>query len=182
MFERTFKIILLGDYAVGKTSILNRFLQNEYNPEYIPTISTNILEKKFRFQNYLIRLMLWDTTGERELNEMRREFCANTHVCLIVYDICRLSSFKNIEEWYRILLDSINYKPTIWVVGNKIDLNNSRVVKKEEVKKKAEELTFNYIEVSAKTGENIRILFMSILKDLLKARLNEVKRKLEVKV
>jgi small GTP-binding protein len=175
MFERAFKVIMLGDNAVGKTSLLHRYLRGEFKPEYVPTIKTSIYEKEFKFPNYIVRLLLWDLGAESEFNEIRKEYCADARAAIIVYDVCRPSSFKSVDDWYRRIAESASDKLIIWLVGNKIDLEGNRLVDKGAVEKKTKELGIGYMEVSAKTGENIEVLFTSILKDLIKARLNEIR-------
>ena len=170
---------MLGDYAVGKTSLLNRFLGGGFQPEYIPTIKTSISEREFRFPNYLFRLVVWDMGGERTFNKVRRDYCSNAQAAIIVYDVCRPASFESVEEWYRGMDKSVAHKPVVvWLVGNKVDLNENRLVDEEEAKKKAEKLGFGYMETSAKSGENVEALFTSILRDLIKVRLDEVRRDL----
>ncbi len=200
MIERSFKVILLGDYAVGKTSLLNRFLRGEFQPEYIPTIGTEISEKEFRFSSCIIRLMLWDLGGEKEFSEVREEYCANAQAAIIVYDICRPASFKSVEEWYMGMSELANSEPKpfflvkrnvkvaagsaadvpiVWLVGNKLDLKENRVVDRSVAEEKAKKLGSNYMEVSAKTGENVDALFTSILRSLIELRLSTIKKELE---
>jgi len=179
MFERSFKVIFLGDNAVGKTSLLNRFLRGEFRPEYIPTIKTSISEKEFRFSKCLVRLMLWDTDGEAISDEVGRDYCTNAQAAVIVYDVCRLTSLKGAEKWYRTMTKYTDKKPVVWLVGNKLDLKENRVVDRAEAEKIARELGLGYMETSVKTGENVEALLTSVLRDLIRTRLDEVKKGLE---
>lgn len=178
MFERSFKVVLLGDYAVGKTCLLNRFLQGDFKVEYVPTVKANIHEKEFRFPNYVFRLFYWDTAGMYVLDESSAELLAGAHAVILVYDVSRSNSLAVAERQYEAVKGRCDSKPIIWLVGNKIDLKD-RSVDRSKAEKMARELGFSYIETSAKTGENVSKLFNGVFRDLVKARLSEVKRKLE---
>jgi len=178
MFQRTFKVIMLGDNAVGKTSLLNRFLRGEFQPEYIPTMEVNISEKEFTFSKYTVKLLFWDANGKEVLDKDAANYFGNAKAAIIVYDVCRPSSLTFAEEQYRRLVETLGYKPVVWLVGNKRDQEN-RMVDRALAEGKAGVLGIGYIETSAKTGENVEELFMAVLRDLVKARLGEVKRVLE---
>jgi small GTP-binding protein len=178
MLERSFKVVLLGAYAVGKTSLLNRHLAGQFQSEYIPTIRTTISEKAYRVLDCSFKLFYWDP-GVEELNG-NEAFFGNTDGALIVYDICRPATLSAAERYYDALVRRVDVKPAVWLVGNKLDLSHLRVVDRAFAEKMASELGANYIEVSAKTAENVEALFNSLLKVLIRRRLMEVKSKLKV--
>ena len=124
MFERSFKVIFLGGYATGKTSLINRFLGNNFSLEYIPSVKTSVSVKKFIFKNYALKTSFWDREGGSELAEDFKNYCANAQAAIAVFDICRRSSLSDAEIFLKAMFKFS--KPIVWLVGNKIDL------KKEE--------------------------------------------------
>jgi small GTP-binding protein len=175
MFKRNFNVVLLGDYAVGKTCLLHTYLRGFFQPEYVPSVRTSVFEKEYSFTNYKIKLFFWDVCGERVLDDSRKACYANAQAFIIVYDVCRPPSLKAVEEWCGMVRSTVS-NPIIWLVGNKIDLKDSRLVSREEAEGKARSLGVSYIEVSAKTGENVEALFRYVLRDLVKARLEYVRK------
>lgn len=178
MFYRTFKVIMLGDSAVGKTCLLDRFLRGEFQPEYVPTAEVSISEKEFAFSKYTVKLLFWDVNGKEVLGKSAESYCGNAKAAIIVYDVCRPGSMAFAEEQYRRLVETLGYRPVVWLVGNKADLEK-RLVDREAAEEKARVLGLGHIETSAKTGENVEELFTAVLRDLLRARLEEVERVLE---
>ncbi|MEM2996797.1 MAG: Rab family GTPase [Candidatus Bathyarchaeia archaeon] len=176
MFEKTFKIVLLGEHATGKTSLLRKLIYGEFDAEYLPTIKPEIFEREYSFRNGVIRLIIWDAPGSIE--EVDDDFYNGAKAALMLYDVCRKSSLRNLKRWYETLSKFISDKYHIWIVGNKIDLETSRIVGDEQVKEEFRDMDFNYLEISAKTGENVEILFKSILKRLIEAQLEEIKTRL----
>jgi len=178
VFERSFKVVMVGDYAVGKTSLLHSYLRRTYKPEYVPTVKAEISEKVFSFPNYVFKVYYWDTPGMSLLDEASKEFYAKAQAAIMVYDVSRKNSLEVVEKQYRSMIDFLGTQPVTWLVGNKIDLKE-RCVDRSEAERKAKELNSSYIETSAKTGENVDVLFTSVLRDLVRVRLSEVKKSLE---
>ncbi len=175
--SRTFKVAMLGDSAVGKTSILSRFLRDEFHPEYVPTTEISISEREFTFPKYLVKLSFWDANRD-VVGEAFRDYCGNAKALLVVFDVCRASSLNFAEEQYRKAVETLGYRPSAWLVGNKAD-QKGRKVNAAEAEGKAKLLGVNYIETSAKTGENVEELFKAVLRGVVKLRLEEVERALE---
>ncbi len=175
MFEKTFKIAVLGDHATGKTSLLRRLVYGEFDAEYLPTTKPEAFEREYRFRNGVVRLVLWDVPGSLEEVD---ENLYGAKAGLLLYDVCRESSLRSVRRWYELLSKFIRDKSHIWIVGNKIDLESSRKVEAEKVKEKLRDINFNYFEISAKTGKNVEILFKSILRSLIELQLEEVKMRL----
>ena len=176
MLERSFKVVLLGANAVGKTSLLSRHLSGEFQQEYIPTIRTTVSEKAYRVLDCCFKLLFWDPRVEQVNGD--EGFFANTEGALIVYDICRPATLSEAERYYEALVRRVDAKPAVWLVGNKLDLAHLRGVDRALAEEKASELGAAYIETSAKTGENVEALFNQLLKGLIRRRLIEVKGKL----
>lgn len=161
------KLLLLGDLAVGKTSLINRYIQGKFSEDYQPTLGVNIVRKDIRFVkiNALVRLIIWDIAGQQKYSISREAYFQGALGALFVYDISRDSTFKNIKtKWHQ---DFKNYakKDGINVlIGNKSDLTNERMVTEEEGRELATDLkAIKFIETSAKYGVNVEDAFRAIV-------------------
>lgn len=175
-FDKSFKVVVLGEHATGKTSLLRRLTYGEFDAEYLPTIKPEKFEREYRFRSGVVRLVLWDAPGSME--EVDEGFYDGAKAAVILYDVCRTSSLRGVRRWYETLSKFIRDKSNIWIVGNKIDLEASRIVGEENVKSEFGDIDFNYFETSAKNGENVETLFRSILRRLIEAQLEEIKIRL----
>ncbi|MFW9952369.1 MAG: GTP-binding protein [Candidatus Thorarchaeota archaeon] len=158
--EYAFKLILGGDGAVGKTSMVHKFVENSYESDYKSTIGTSIMKKECNFEglNSRVRFVIWDLAGQAQFKRVRQSYLANAEAGILVFDVTNSSSFESIENWYS---EVIKASPSLSLilVGNKIDLTTDRKVSSEEGEKLAQKLKLSYIETSAKTGENIEDAF-----------------------
>jgi Ras-related protein Rab-2A len=115
-----------------------------------------------------VRFVIWDLAGQTQFRRVRRTYLKNAEVGLLVFDVTRRETFENIKDWYQDIKDSAPSIALI-LVGNKIDLEEERVVSREEGEELAEELGITYMETSAKTGENVdeafRVLALGMIKD-----------------
>ncbi len=154
-----YKLIFLGDQNVGKSSILNRFLNDTFVEEYQATIGLDFQSKNVQIENQDIHLLLYDTAGQEKFRSLIPMYTRDANIILLVYDITNKESFNNLSLWLKDLTN-INFDEVIFcIVGNKIDLSDKRVVEKEEGEKFGEEHDFIFQEVSAKTGEGFSELF-----------------------
>lgn len=178
-YSYAFKVIVIGDVAVGKTSLINRYFKEEFNPEYFPTIGANVHENRINFDGFTIKFTVWDVSGDKRFGDVVMEYYANAHAAVLVFEVSRKDSFSDIGQWYREAVRLMQEEPLIYVAGNKVDLGAVRLVSEEEAKKKAESLNAAYFELSAKSGQNVDALFTSILKGLLRKRLKEIRMRLK---
>ncbi len=158
--EYAFKLILGGDGAVGKTSLVHRFVEDKFAKDYKSTIGTSIMKKECNFKELgsAVRFIIWDLAGQSQFKLVRQSYLLNAEAGILVYDVTNRQSYENIEKWH----DEIkNVSPNISLilVGNKIDLKDEREVELQEGSNLAEKLGLTYIETSAKTGENINDAF-----------------------
>ena len=154
-----YKLIFLGDQNVGKSSILNRFLNDTFIEEYQATIGLDFQSKNVQIDNQDIHLLLYDTAGQEKFRSLIPMYTRDADIILLVYDITNKESFVNLSLWLKDLTN-INFdEAIICIVANKIDLNEKRVVNLEEGEKFAEEHDFIFQEISAKTGEGFSELF-----------------------
>jgi len=183
MNENLFKIICIGDGAVGKTSITVRICHGQFDGNYIMTIGVEFGTKICMIdgQNE-VRLQIWDTARQERFRFLQPAYYRGAHGALLVYDVTRNESFKNIPSWIGNLVDTIDESiPTI-LVGNKCDLDDVRIVTFEEGKRLAEDLSAQYkrvipfFEASAKTNQNVEDIFHQLGKMMLEERLVHVKK------
>ncbi|MFX1287389.1 MAG: GTP-binding protein [Promethearchaeota archaeon] len=168
--EYAFKLILGGDGAVGKTSMVHRYVENIFAKDYKSTIGTSIMKKECSFKDLdsTVRFIIWDLAGQAQFKRVRQSYLANAEAGILVYDVTNRASFENIDKnWYNeTKISSPNI--ALILVGNKIDLKEERVVSSEEGVALSEKLKLTYIETSAKTGENINDAFTMLALQIMK--------------
>jgi len=165
-----FKFIIVGDKAVGKSSIVRRFVENRFSLDYRSTLGLNVLSHSLNFYGNEVYLSLWDVGAQKYFKRFRKTYYIGAQAAFIVFDVCKRDSFANVKVWYKELEDFLDKKNIpIVIVGNKIDLADQRSVSYNEGIELVEELTkensenhFSYIETSALTGENIEDSFSLI--------------------
>ena len=154
-----FKLIFLGDQFVGKSSILNRFYQDKFEPDYQATIGLDFHSKNVNINGNIVRLLLYDTAGQEKFKSLIPMYIRDANIILVVYDITNKDSFTHTEHWVNETKDLKREDAIFVLVGNKIDLEENRVVGKKEAEDFATEKGFLFYEVSAKTGDNVQDLF-----------------------
>ena len=162
----TYKIVVLGDISVGKTSILSRFRYGIFEPEYMPTLGIDFFSKNLFYEDKTIRLILWDTAGEERFRSLIPSYLKNADCIIIVFDITNKDSFNSLNKW---LTDSKNNasEGTIYIIcGNKSDLKEKRTVNENEIDEYIKKNELIYVECSAKNGEGIKDLFNTVAKNL----------------
>jgi len=165
-----FKFIIVGDKAVGKSSIVRRFVENRFSLDYRSTLGLNVLSHSIRFYGNEVCFSLWDLGGQEYFKRFRKTYYIGAQAAFIVFDVCKRDSFANVKVWYKELKDFLHKKNIpIVIVGNKIDLSDQRKVQYKDGMALVDELTrentdsdFSYIETSALTGENIKDSFSLI--------------------
>ena len=180
--DYTFKVLIVGDAAVGKTQIVNKFINNSFFEKYNFSMGMNFGTKKINFNGKNIRLYLWDTPGQEKYRELMPSSLEYFHLIAIVYAVDNQGSFNNISERVNKIKPKTNKKTKFLLVGNKCDLKEGRQVTKEEAKKYAEENNMGFIEVSAKAGTNIENMFDNSLKKLFEDMEKEKKEGIQVKI
>ena len=155
------KIILTGNFSVGKTSLFNRFINNQFDEKYITTIGVKVNKKTVELDGEEVSLVLWDVAGEVTQDKVPTSYFLGSHGILYVFDLTRPTSWRNIRTDLEYLKNLLPFA-VIKVVGNKKDLLSAEEI--EEVRK---ELPAKWdILTSAKTGENVETLFMELTKEM----------------
>ncbi|TES96034.1 MAG: GTP-binding protein [Promethearchaeota archaeon] len=160
----TSKLILTGDFKVGKTSLIKRFIENLFSESYISTIGVEISKKTLVMdEDTKINFVLWDIGGQiSSMAPYRHRFYEGASAAFIVIDRTRPNNLESVNRWYKEILDSVSRNIPVVIVGNKSDLQDELVITEEEIKIVAKELGFHYILTSALTGENVNEAFLYI--------------------
>ena len=159
------KIVLLGDVSVGKTSIASRYCKNSFNEHHINTIGGAYQQQKVVLDNgAMIKLHIWDTSGQERFRAMTNLYYRDAQVALLTYDITNESSFNSIDFWIKELKYKVeNENMILCLVGNKCDVSqDDRKISTVRGKNFAEENNMIFYETSAKTGEGVKDLFVTI--------------------
>ncbi|MHA1193738.1 MAG: Rab family GTPase [Promethearchaeota archaeon] len=167
--QSKFKVVILGDPSVGKTSSVLRFTDNVFLRAYIPTLGLNITQKRFKMKNVSIELVLWDVGGQQKFETIRKQFYEGASAYILLFDLTNAKSFAKIPKWNEDIVNYLGKKSFIkgYLIGNKIDLNKDRIVSVIDGIRLAKALDVDYFESSALTGHNIEFYFRKISNDLL---------------
>ncbi|MFX1324624.1 MAG: Rab family GTPase [Promethearchaeota archaeon] len=159
-YDYTFKILLLGDASVGKTSFTKRYCYNIFNPSERLTIGVDFHVKTIELDNTKIKLQIWDVGGEERFRFLLPTYCLGANAAFLLYDITRPSTLDNISEWMTIVRQKGGPIP-IMLVGSKIDLSNtSRKVPRDYGIQIAEKNNMaSFVEISAKENINVNEAF-----------------------
>lgn len=164
--QTKYKIVFLGDMSVGKTSIINQFMYGTFDSTHQPTIGIDFLSKTMYLDDRTIRLQLWDTAGQERFRSLIPSYIRDASAAVVVYDLSNRPSYLSIDKWVEDVRTERGQDVVIMMVGNKLDLTEKRVISQEEGDKKASELGVRHITVSAKTGLNVKTLFLNLSQEL----------------
>ena len=151
-----YKLVFLGEQAVGKTSIITRFMYDTFETTYQATIGIDFLSKTLYLDDRTVRLQLWDTAGQERFRSLIPSYIRDSSVAVIVYDVTNKTSFQNCDKWIEDVRSERGGDVIIMLVGNKTDLGDKRQVSAEEGEMKAKKLNVLNIETSAKANVNIK--------------------------
>ena len=178
-YDISFKIIVIGDSGVGKSCLTTQAVRNNFEEFYTATVGFEFLTFNMRINNNVLKLQIWDTCGQEVYKSLISNFYKNSSLALIIYAINNLDSFRHAETWLNDLKSQANPNVKVFLVGNKSDLEDQRVVSKEEAEQfKEEKYLDKFMETSAKTGENARNVLLEAAKLLYKDYLKN-KRELD---
>ncbi|MFX0059177.1 MAG: Rab family GTPase [Candidatus Hodarchaeota archaeon] len=170
-----YKIVVLGDPSVGKTSTILRFTDNIFLRAYVPTMGLNITQKRFYINEIPMELVLWDIGGQTKFETIRRQFYEGANAFILVFDISSPKSFANVSNWYNDINNYFSEKIKIkgYLAGNKVDLVSKRIVSQLDGIRLARALNLEYFEISALTGEKIKEFFNQVSKVLIDKELEK---------
>ena len=164
--EIKLNILGLGDSGVGQTCILRRYIENKFFKNHLATIGIDFKTKNINLNKGNIKLKIWDTAGQERFWDLTKQYPKAADALILIYDVTDNDSFDRLNLWIKNIKDwreeSTITIPVI-LVGNKIDLEDSRVVTREQGNKFAKENGFLFAECSALTGENINYIFNKLV-------------------
>jgi len=176
--EMIYKIIVIGDPAVGKTSLLTNFCGDKFQYEYVPTVGVNITKEKVTVKNDMgkdtnVSLMIWDVAGQPQFYMLHRPYFNGADGMMLIYDVTRSSSFSNVNNWYSTAVKyGLSGIPRI-LIGNKIDLKDEKKIILPMAEHLSQKLNAPFFETSASTGENVSEIFHKIGELTLLSKLQE---------
>ena len=174
LIDYQFKIILVGDPSVGKTSLVLRYTDNAFRRAYVSTMGVHVSNKIFKAEDSaIIQLVLWDIGGQERFKLMRQQFYQGSDAVFIIFDLTNPDSFKSIDNWYSDIQKQLklNEGDTLgFLVGNKKDLDKVIKIKTTKAEELAAQLNLEYLETSALSGENVEIAFTNIANLLYESR------------
>ena len=170
--EFVFKIVILGDAAVGKTSLINQYIEQSFEEDYKPTLGANIIRKDVFIDeiNASVRLIMWDLAGQEKYNVIRSMYFQGCVGALLVYDVTRHNTFETInKKWLKDFKKYVKKEGIYILIGNKIDLKDQKVVSTEDGESFSKEINASdFIETSAKYGENVEKAFTNLVYQILR--------------
>lgn len=157
-----FKVVLLGEGRVGKTSILLRYTKGEYNDRQISTLQASYLDKRVNVGTSTAQLSVWDTAGQERFHALGPIYYRDADAALLVYDITDVESFTKVKKWVKELRKIVGNDIVIAIAGNKIDLEKMRNVPEQEAVKYAESVGANHFNTSAKANKGLDEVFLDL--------------------
>ena len=162
-YDFSFKVIVIGDSGVGKSCLTNKATKNIFDEDYNATVGFEFFTFNIKIEKKIIKLQIWDTCGQELYRSLITNFYRNTSLAIIVYAINNRESFNNIDMWLKELRKHASPAVKVILIGNKVDLENDRVITKKEGEEFAKNNNINkFTEASAKTGINTQSTFIEI--------------------
>lgn len=163
----SFKVVLLGEGAVGKTSLLLRYVENTFDNRHIQTLQAAFLSKKLNIEGRRVNLSIWDTAGQEKYHALGPIYYRDSQGALLVYDITDEDSFRKVKSWVKELRKMLGTDVCLRIIGNKTDLDRNRNVSLEEATQYAESVGAKHFQSSAKLNKGIEEVFLDIAKAML---------------
>ncbi|XP_002732900.1 ras-related protein Rab-39B-like [Saccoglossus kowalevskii] len=168
IWEYQFRLILIGDSTVGKSSLLRRFCDGKFVEFSDPTVGVDFFARLLEVSPGIrVKLQLWDTAGQERFRSITTSYYRNSVGGMLVYDIGNRASFEHLQDWLEEAFENVNPDKIVFmVIGHKADIEDQRQVLREEGEKFAQAYGMKYMETSAKTCQNVEEAFKSISHDI----------------
>ena len=159
------KLLLIGNAYVGKTLIVQKFIDNSFSKSTVSTIGVDLQSKIIDINGKKVKYLIWDTAGEDRMKTMTYSYYRGCHVILVVFDVTERKSFQNVTTWVECIDKFAKANVLKFLVGNKTDLEDKRTVTYDEGKNLAEDNGLKYYEISALTIKGLHEMFEDIAKE-----------------
>ena len=184
-YDYLFKLLLIGNSSVGKSSLLFRFVENVWDDSFVPTIGVDFVSiyyiykfqklKTLEVNGKKVKLQIWDTAGQERFKNITASYYRGGNGVLVVYDITERESFENLNSWLIEIEKNANKNVYKLLIGNKCDLEDKRKVTYQEGKDFAESNGMKFIETSAKTASKVQEAFELLTNEIIKSNINKEK-------
>ena len=163
-YDFIFKVLLLGNSDVGKSSLILRYVDQVWSDTFVPTIGVDFKVKTLEIENKQIKMQIWDTAGQERFRNVISSYFRGSHGIFLIYDITNRDSFKNLENWLIEIEKNASQNVLKILIGNKSDLVDDREIKTEEGQAFANRNGMKFIETSAKMNTNVNEAFETLAK------------------
>ena len=165
-YDYLFKIIIIGNSAVGKSSLLLKFTDRTFLANQISTIGVDFKIQTIQIDDKIIKLQIWDTAGNERFKTITTSYYRNSNGICIVFDITNKESFNSLPDWFSEIDKFASDNVSKILIGNKSDLTKERQVTTEDAKELAKKYKIDYIEASAKDSTNVQQLFIELTRQI----------------
>jgi small GTP-binding protein len=176
-FTAVYKIVTLGEPAVGKTSLVTKYVTGKFERDYHKTLGIDISTFDTQLEDNLFKLLIWDLAGQEIFVELRTRYCQGAGGGIVAFDLTRPKTLEAVPDWVNAVRAAVDIDPVLILLGNKADLEKRRKVLKKDAEKMAKDLGLHtYIETSAKTGQHVTECFNELAILMHKQGLERLKR------
>jgi len=165
-FDYLFKVLLIGDSGVGKSSLLLRYSENNFSDAYISTIGVDFKIKTLHLDDKAVKLQIWDTAGQERFRTITASYYRGAQGIIVVYDVTNQASFDNIRKWLEEISRYAGSNVTRLLVGNKADLVEKRVVQAQMAEDLSQHLGISHVETSARSSANVEEAFHLLAQEI----------------
>lgn len=174
-YDHLFKLLIIGDSGVGKSSLLVRFADNHFSGNYITTIGVDFKIRTIELHGEKVKLQIWDTAGQERFRTITSTYYRGTHGVIVVYDVTSGESFANVKRWLHEIDQNCDVVNRV-LVGNKNDDPDRKVVLTEDARRFADQMGIRLFETSAKDNINVEEMFRAVTELVLKSKKDQKER------
>ncbi|XP_057312751.1 ras-related protein Rab-21-like [Hydractinia symbiolongicarpus] len=168
-----FKVVLLGEGCVGKTSLVLRYCQDRFNDKHLTTLQASFLNRRLNIDGKRVNLAIWDTAGQERFHALGPIYYRDSHGAILVYDITDEDSFQKVKNWVKELKKMLGDDICLCIAGNKIDLEKDRHVETSEAEEYSRSVGAKHYHTSAKLNKGIEELFLDLTKRMMKKQADD---------